>query len=202
MLANRGRDGSHVRLSLRGFAYLVRRPPRMLITALPPLPATNAGRETRLLEEDDGRWSAIDEQTGVARVILARKRLKSSTRWWRSTGAEPANLSPRRTRHRHRFSSRRTTGTGRAVVRFRGVGVAWTRFTGRPDGSPPKLRYAHPERVRRNETVPPGHDTLRSIAGPAVRLSARTNAHDVRYRRTRFDPTAIRASVWGSAERS
>ena len=40
--------------------------PRTLIGALPLSPATSTGREIRLVEEDDGRWSAIDEETGVA----------------------------------------------------------------------------------------------------------------------------------------
>jgi hypothetical protein len=162
--------------------------PRTLIGVLPPPPATSAGREIRLLEEDDGRWSAIDEQTGVAGVIAARKRWRSSTRWWCSTGAKSANLSPTRTRYGPRFRSRRTTGTGRAVVRFRGVGVARTRFTGRT--------------VRRNEMVPPGHDTLQSIADPTARFSARTHTLDVRSRSARSAPTAVLASILGSSERS
>jgi predicted RNase H-like HicB family nuclease len=41
-------------------------PPRTLIGALPLLPAMSTGREIRLIEEDDGGWSAIDEELNVA----------------------------------------------------------------------------------------------------------------------------------------
>lgn len=40
--------------------------PRTLIGALPLLSTMSTGREIRLIEEDDGGWSAIDEELNIA----------------------------------------------------------------------------------------------------------------------------------------
>jgi predicted RNase H-like HicB family nuclease len=115
---------------VKGIAHAAT-PPRTLIGARPLLPATSTGREIRLVEED-GRWSAIDGETGVASFGDTREEalemLDEAVALHTGEAGDPVTDEDlRELGIDSEFVPRR------AGVRFCGVAVVRTRFSGRSE---------------------------------------------------------------------